>query len=44
MHLRPGKWGQALGILLTLIFNLAAATLLFACVDAVVPFYAVRGN
>jgi len=37
MRLRPTGWGRAIGILLTLVFNLATALLFFACVDAVVP-------
>lgn len=42
MRLRPSGWARALGIVLTLIFNLAASVLLMACVDAVLPFYAQR--
>jgi MBOAT, membrane-bound O-acyltransferase family len=36
-RLRPRGWGKVIGILLTLLFNLATSLLLFACVDAVVP-------
>jgi hypothetical protein len=42
MRLRPHGWARALGVLLTLIFNLASSVLLFTCVDAVVPFYVAR--
>jgi D-alanyl-lipoteichoic acid acyltransferase DltB (MBOAT superfamily) len=42
LHLRPSGIGKALGIVLTLIFNLATSLVFFACVNAVVPFYAVR--
>jgi hypothetical protein len=42
IQLRPSGYGRALGILLTLIFNLATSLLFFACVNAVIPFYAIR--
>lgn len=42
IQLRPSGRGRALGILLTLFFNLATSLLFFACVNAVVPFYAIR--
>jgi len=42
MRLRPRGYGKAIGILLTLFFNLVTSLLIFACVDAVVPFYSVR--
>ncbi|MBV8878692.1 MAG: hypothetical protein JO332_01895 [Planctomycetaceae bacterium] len=42
LRLRPAGWGRPLGILLTLAFNAATSVLIFACVDAIVPFYAGR--
>ena len=42
LHLRPSGFARPLGIFLTLLFNLASSLLFFACVDAVVPFYAPR--
>ena len=44
MRLRPRGWGRVTGIVLTLLFNLATSVLLFACVNAVVPFYIERRN
>jgi hypothetical protein len=42
IRLRPRGWTRALGILLTLVFNLVTSVLFFACVEAVLPFYVER--
>jgi hypothetical protein len=42
MRLRPAGWGRAAGILFTLAFNLGSSVLIFACVDAVLPYYTRR--
>ena len=38
-RLRPKGWTRAVGVALTLAFNLASSVLIFFCVNAAVPFY-----
>ncbi|HEY1628657.1 MAG TPA: MBOAT family O-acyltransferase, partial [Tepidisphaeraceae bacterium] len=44
LRFRPKGWAKVAGVVLTLIFNLATSVLFFACVNAVVQFYALRRN